>query len=136
MLVELGAVEQRLQVLLLGFQRADPGGDFVELALLAWFWVTPIVYPFEQVATRDTLWSKIWMANPVTPIVLIFQRALYAKLDNPPPRGGPNGTPLLPHWDWWGYAGYLGMSIAFGLIMLAVAIWFFGRSETNFAEEL
>jgi ABC-2 type transport system permease protein len=106
---------------------------FVELALLAWFWITPIVYPFQLVGTRDTVWSKIWMANPVTPIVLVFQRAIYAKLDN---TSVTPTQPLLPHWSWWGYAGYLGYSIVFGIIMLVLAVWVFGRSEANFAEEL
>jgi ABC-2 type transport system permease protein len=106
---------------------------FVELALLAWFWITPIVYPFQLVGTRDTVWSKIWMANPVTPIVLVFQRAIYAKLDN---TSVAPTQPLLPHWSWWGYAGYLGYSIVFGIIMLVLAVWVFGRSEANFAEEL
>src|SRR5690606_33164226 len=106
---------------------------FVELALLAWFWVTPIVYPFEMVASRDTLWSKIWMANPITPIVITFQRALYAKLEN---TSVSPAQPLLPHWDYWQYMAYLGMSLAFGLVMLVIAVYVFGRSETNFAEEL
>jgi ABC-2 type transport system permease protein len=109
---------------------------FLELALLAWFWVTPIVYPFQQVATRSGWFTKVWMANPVTPIVLIFQRSLYAKLDNLHPANNAKPIPLLPHWSYGGYVGYLGMSFAFGLIVLALAVWVFGRAETNFAEEL
>jgi ABC-type polysaccharide/polyol phosphate export permease len=106
---------------------------FLELALLAWFWVTPIVYQFELVANQKGWFSKLWMANPVTPIVLVFQRAIYAKLDNTstnPP------TPLLPHWPYWGYVAYLGMSFAFGILVLALAVRVFGRAEANFAEEL
>jgi ABC-2 type transport system permease protein len=102
---------------------------FLELALLAWFWVTPIVYPFQLVGARGGWFTKVWMANPITPIVLIFQRALYAKLDNGP-------TPLLPHWSYGEYAAYLGMSFAFGFLVLALAVYVFGRAETNFAEEL
>jgi ABC-2 type transport system permease protein len=106
---------------------------FLELALLAWFWVTPIVYAFQLVGHRGGWFSKVWMANPVTPIVLIFQRALYAKLDYQ----GPAGTEqVLPHWSYGEYVAYLGMSFAFGLIVLLIAVGVFGRSEANFAEEL
>jgi len=104
---------------------------FLELALLAWFWVTPIVYAFQLVATRGGWFTKVWMANPVTPIVIVFQRAIYAKLNN-----NITGKPILPNWSVGGYALYLGWSFAFGLIVLAIAIRVFGRSEANFAEEL
>ena len=113
---------------------------FLELALLAWFWMTPIVYPFMTVAhhtgkisTARQIVNKLWMLNPVTPVVLTFQRAIYAKMDNTsthPP------TPLLPHWSYWGYVGYLGYALAFGLLVLVLGVWVFGRSEANFAEEL
>jgi len=110
---------------------------FLELALLAWFWVTPIVYQFQLVGLRHG-WSKWpWFANPVTPIVLIFQRAIYARLDNVRTVGGIRTvTPLLPHWPYWAFLAYLGWSFAFGIITLAIAVRVFGRSEANFAEEL
>jgi ABC-2 type transport system permease protein len=112
---------------------------FLELALLAWFWVTPIVYGFMTIGRRGSLFSKIYMLNPVTPIVLIFQRALYAKLDNPkvvPTLADPKANQILPHWHLTGYLGYLGYSFVIGAIMLTIAIAVFGRSEANFAEEL
>jgi ABC-2 type transport system permease protein len=109
---------------------------FLELALLAWFWITPIVYQFQLVAQKPG-WSKWpWFANPVTPIVLIFQRAIYARLTNPHPKGGTVPIQLLPNWPYWGFVAYLGYSLAFALITLALAIRVFGRSEANFAEEL
>jgi ABC-2 type transport system permease protein len=104
---------------------------FLELALLAWFWVTPIVYAFQTVAAHHAGWFKgLWMANPVTPVVLTFQRAIYARLND----GG--GNPLLPHWSYGWYVAYLAMSFAFGFIVLAIAVRVFGRAEANFAEEL
>jgi len=107
---------------------------FLELALLAWFWVTPIVYAFQLVAVRPG-WAKWpWFANPVTPIVLIFQRAIYARLTNP---DAPVGhRELLPNWPYWGFVAYLGYSLVFALIVMTLAIRVFGRSEANFAEEL
>ncbi|MDQ1460403.1 MAG: type transport system permease protein [Actinomycetota bacterium] len=110
---------------------------FLELALLAWFWMTPIVYQFQTVA-RKPGWSKWpWFANPVTPIVLVFQRSIYARLDNVHTVNGVRTvTPLLPHWPYWGFVAYLGYSLAFAVITLTIAVRVFGRSEANFAEEL
>jgi ABC-2 type transport system permease protein len=107
---------------------------FLELALLAWFWVTPIVYYFEIVGRRTGWFTKVFMANPITPVVLVFQRAIYAKLVNP--QAPPGSQQLLPAWSVWGYLAYLGMSFGFGIIVLAIGIKVFGRSEVNFAEEL
>jgi len=107
---------------------------FLELALLAWFWVTPIVYQYQLVAQKPG-WSKWpWFANPVTPIVLIFQRAIYARLTNP--KAPVGHKELLPNWPYWGFVAYLGYSLVFALIILTIAIKVFGRSEANFAEEL
>jgi ABC-2 type transport system permease protein len=105
---------------------------FLELALLAWFWVTPIVYQFMTVWGRGGAFAKLWALNPVTPIVIMFQRALYAKTNT----GGPNPTQLLPEWSYWKYVGYLGYSFAVGAIVLLIAVRVFGKAEGNFAEEL
>ena len=110
---------------------------FLELALLAWFWVTPVVYAFELVPSRSASgdlspwFARLWEANPVTPIVITFQRAIYAKVNN-----NTAHTPILPHWGPAGYLLYLGWSFLFGAVTLAIAIRVFGRSEVNFAEEL
>jgi len=110
---------------------------FLELALLAWFWVTPIVYGFMTIDRRPGGWFKyVWLSNPVTPIVLIFQRAIYARLDNPKIPVGQPGHQILPHWGMGTYLAYLGYSFAVGLVIFAIAISVFGRSEANFAEEL
>jgi ABC-2 type transport system permease protein len=109
---------------------------FLELALLAWFWVTPIVYGYMTIGRRGGWFAKAYMLNPVTPIVLIFQRTIYARLDNPKVPVGSPGHEILPHWGMAGYLGYLGYSFVFGFIMLTIAISVFGRSEANFAEEL
>jgi ABC-2 type transport system permease protein len=54
----------------------------LEIALLAWFWLTPIVYPVtfvrDQLAEAGLLWMfKFYMANPMTAVVVAAQRAIY-----------------------------------------------------------
>jgi ABC-2 type transport system permease protein len=111
--------------------------------LLAWFWMTPIVYSFMTIGARGGWQVKLFMANPVTPVVLVFQRALYAKVYTEPSGGssGPlsnvaNATQLLPDWSWTEYLAYLGYTAALGIVLCAVGIAVFGRLEANFAEEL
>ena len=77
------------------------------------------------------VFAHIWLLNPVTPIVVIFQRAIYTPHNNK-----ATGAPLLPNWPYSTYVAYLGLSFALGLIFLVLAVWVFGRSEQNFAEEL
>ena len=102
----------------------------LELVLLAWFWGTPIVYQYRLVA--DRLGDKAWLyrLNPVTPIVLTFQRAIYNKAE-------PNGIRILPigvgpSWYIWQLAWVIVVSAVLFVVALAV----FGRLEGNFAEEL
>jgi ABC-2 type transport system permease protein len=106
---------------------------FLELALLAWFWMTPIVYPFMLIGGRHGWSTKVYMVNPIVPIVLVFQRAIYGVMNVPHSHPVQH---LLPNWSWTTYLAYLGYSFAFGLVVTALAIWVFGRSEANFAEEL
>lgn len=109
---------------------------FLELALLAWFWATPIVYPFMLVGKRHDWWVKLYLCNPVTGFVLTFQRALYARLDAPPSATSRYGNDLLPHWSMLGYGGYLLAVGVFSVALLMLALYVFGRLENNFAEEL
>jgi ABC-2 type transport system permease protein len=102
----------------------------LELALLAWFWGTPIVYPYQQVASRmgPSVW--IYRLNPITPIVLTFQRAIYVHTTW-------KGVAVLPagvNWKW--YMGQLLGVIVFSVVLLIAAMHVFGRLEGNFAEEL
>jgi ABC-2 type transport system permease protein len=99
---------------------------FVELALLAWFWITPIVYPFSQLTKAIGGRAAIALINPVTPIVLTFQRALY----------GEFGHVLDPHLSATWYLRNLLIVAAGALILAAFALRVFNRLEGNLAEEL
>jgi ABC-2 type transport system permease protein len=109
----------------------------LELALLAWFWATPIVYQYRLVADKAAahpILYHIYRLNPITPIVLTFQRAIYNRLA---PIGN-NGQPVKilppapPSWYLWQLCVVIVGSIIFGAIALVI----FGRLEGNFAEEL
>ena len=107
----------------------------LELVLLAWFWATPIVYQYRLVADRLQENTWLYRLNPITPIVLTFQRAIYNKVEPAGPGGAP--LPILPAdagllW----YLAHLGAVIAVFGALLLVALTVFGRLEGNFAEEL
>jgi len=64
------------------------------VALNVWFWATPIVYQYRLVYDRVSLPGShfkslfiLYRLNPVTPIVLTFQRALYG-VTSPKGRAG------------------------------------------------
>jgi len=100
---------------------------FVELALLAWFWITPeSSTPFSQLTKAIGGRAAIALINPVTPIVLTFQRALY----------GEFGHVMDPHLSATWYLRNLLIVAVGALILAAFALRVFNRLEGNLAEEL
>ncbi len=98
----------------------------LELVLLAWFWFTPIVYPYRQVADRlgDAAW--IMLLNPMVPVVLTFQRVIY----NPPP------GEILPDASLSWYLQNLAIGGVAAAVALLGALVLFGRLEDNLGEEI
>jgi ABC-2 type transport system permease protein len=110
-------------------------GHLLSLTLLVWFWATPIVY--QGALVQDKIqgflvlgvdaWT-LYLLNPMTVIVLAFQRALY---------GLPSDAgPVLPTMS-------LGQLTTLVLAVLAVSVLFlllawrvFFRRSGDFAEEL
>jgi ABC-type polysaccharide/polyol phosphate export permease len=111
---------------------------FVELALIAWFFMTPIVYPYEIVADKLGNHSWAYLLNPVTDIVLTFQRAIYGQVSGAKTTDGVTTvTRILPQGvDQWWYLWHLGLVIAGSAVLFVFALTVFGRAEGNFAEEL
>jgi ABC-2 type transport system permease protein len=104
----------------------------LEVILLAWFWLTPIVYPVTFV--RDQLAGSPWlfrlyMANPMAGVVTATQRAIYAH-----PVAG--GRQILPTGGYGFYLTWLGVAGAVALALLAAGWWTFRRLQADFAEEL
>ncbi len=110
-----------------------------EVLLMAWFWATPIVYSFGQISAQlsshpSLAWIKyLYLTNPVTPIAMTFQRAIYGKTQY---TYAGQVHHVLPNWGLPTYAGLLGvvLVVSIGLFLLALIV--FGRLEGNFAEEL
>ncbi len=101
---------------------------FLELALLAWFWMTPVIYVYPLITSHFEGSNFPALLNPVTPIVLTFQRAIYGGY------GGDTVVPLDPGVLW--YLRNLGVVIAIAAVLLVFALHVFRRLEGNLAEEL
>jgi len=107
----------------------------LEIGLTVWFWATPIVYQYRLVADKRPQYAWMYRLNPITPIVLTFQRAIYGKLEPPGADGNPIHILPVHVGQWWYLRQDLGV-IAVSLVLFAVALKVFGRLEGNFAEEL
>ena len=119
----------------------------VELGLLAWFWMTPIVYPFRLVADKLVAngWpSGIYLLNPMTPIVITFQRAIYNVVGGESQvaigtsgKPAPPGTPaILPEANQLWYLRNLVIVGIVASLLLLLALKIFRKVEGNFAEEI
>jgi ABC-2 type transport system permease protein len=106
---------------------------FLELALLAWFWMTPIVYQWDLQARQLSEGGRspmLTLLNPVTPIVLALQRSLYGITTM------PDGQRILPLESSLWYARNLVVVMLVGVVLLLLALRMFTRVEGDFAEEL
>jgi ABC-2 type transport system permease protein len=105
-------------------------GHLVELAMLAWFWGTPIVYPATLVtANLSETAAAVYMANPMVSIVMAFQRALYGPTSE-------EALSSLPAPGLWWYAGRLLWVGVASAVLLYLSWWVFHRLAGDFSEEL
>ncbi len=102
----------------------------LEVGLIAWFWLTPIVYPSSLAQGR--FWT-VFLLNPVTPIVLGFQRALYARVDFVEAGAA---SPILPDASVMWYMARLGYVALLAVAILGGGLWLFRRLDGRLAEEL
>jgi ABC-2 type transport system permease protein len=109
---------------------------FLAIALMVWFWGTPIIYSYQQVATRLSQYhlGNLLLLNPFTSVTLAFQRALYNKrVVNV---GKPTQTQLMPNHGYLWDLGIRGAVAAVSLVLLVLAARVFRRLEGDFAESL
>jgi ABC-2 type transport system permease protein len=109
----------------------------LEIALLAWFWLTPIVYRVALVQeqfSRVPWLFKVYMANPMTAVVVAMQRAIYRFPVAPTEDGGL--LRILPEDGYAFYLRWLGVAAVISLVLLAIGLWTFRRLQADFAEEL
>jgi len=83
----------------------------ITLVLLAWMYLTPIIYPETIVPEAYRPFINL---NPFTPLVRSYRRIM---LDGAAP-------------DWWGLAYFSG----FALIAFILGYWWFARTRKNFAD--
>jgi len=119
----------------------------VEVLLMAWFWAVPAVYAFPNVHNKlethrlfgipgtHLLW--LYFLNPVTPLVMTFQRFFYAVQAPHSTIGAHAVVEVLPtaYSPMW-YVGADLAVVGVSIVMFLIAMVVFGRLEGNFAEEL
>jgi ABC-2 type transport system permease protein len=104
----------------------------LELLVLGWFWMTPILYQYERAVPfleRHGLPGEILLLNPFTSVVITFQRAIYGKSE-------VEGIALLPDEGPLWYLGALLATGAVATIILAISLKVFDRADANLAEAL
>ena len=97
----------------------------VEVGLLVGMWASPIVYSWSMVTalTAGRTWlEELYLANPVTLVVMGFQRTMWA---------AGAGHPTAPH-----LGVRLFVALLAGLVLLGIAQRAFSMMQRNFAQEL
>jgi len=106
-----------------------------EMAMIAGFWLTPIVYPLTLV--RETFGGlfRLYMLNPMVPVVAAIQRAIYVH-PNPVDPGTGQPQAVLVDGGYAFYLKWLGVSGLTAVVLLAVGLLVFRKLDGTFAEEL
>ena len=108
----------------------------LELVLLAWMWMTPMVYVWRLPARKlqeHGIHSSLILLNPMVSIVVTLQRALYGQ--HLVPTDGGNAPALPVNGQLW-YLRNLGILGAISVVLFVLVMRLFNRLEGNFAEEL
>ncbi len=111
----------------------------MDVVLQLWFWLTPVVYSYEHSIAaplhRHGI-SVLYFLNPVTLIVLTFQRFFYVSTTVRSTIAPHPILQILPTWPMSTYF-YLNVGlVGIMLVLFLVAESIFGRLEGNFESEL
>ncbi|MBU7008168.1 ABC-2 type transport system permease protein [Peptococcaceae bacterium DYL19] len=81
--------------------------------LMAWFYLTPIIYPLKMIPEKYLMLINL---NPVAPVMIAYQDILYYG--------------VFPKWT------HLGYDLLFSVILLFTGLVVYARLKRNFAEEI
>lgn len=107
---------------------------FTEVATMAWFWLCPIVYPIGVVMGKLGGAFKLYLANPMTNIVELYQFIIYNPRHYAPLSyiKGPKQQPAVVYLSFWGIFGTIVLSV----FLLVFGYYYFTRKERGFAEQI
>jgi ABC-2 type transport system permease protein len=107
----------------------------LEVVLLAWFWLNPVIYGMYLVRSRLVPNGLYWayFLNPLAGVIAAFQRAIYASTDVTVPGGR---VQLLAYRGYGGYLLQLGVGAAVSVAVFAIGLTVFRRMRGDFAEDL
>ncbi len=103
----------------------------VEILIMILFWASPIVYAWRMVDEKvDGLLQWLYLGNPMTQVVMGFQKAFWVDGDTWEIKDEPAA----------GYPDSLGTMLGITLLVSLAALWVaqrvFARLQANFAQEL
>ncbi len=110
----------------------------LELILLAWFWITPVVYYRRVMPTEGFVGiiASFIRANPMSAIILPFQRVIYNNITVISTVDNKSIIQILPDESALWYLRNLGITLGVSLVLFYFAMRFFDSAQGNFAEEL
>lgn len=95
---------------------------FTEILLLAWFWMTPVIYPMSFIANTFPPWAQtLYKLNPMVHLTMMWQYITYNS-----PLNGPDAAYLTRN-------GVIYTTL-FALLLLLAGYYLFCRLEGRFAE--
>lgn len=105
---------------------------FLEVATMAWFWLTPIVYLIGMVRNMAGGWFGLYLLNPMANIVELWQYIIYNPYYYAPKTYvGPNAAPVVIV-NFWGVLYTAILSV----MLLGFGYYYFYKKERLFAEQI
>ena len=107
-------------------------GSISEIALTAWFYLTPVIYPLQDarhalksLSGESDLLYYLYLCNPMTPVIAGYRRVLFGQVLRNAPEVSDK-TLLLG----------LAVSTLWAIALLALGTYLFNRLSKRFADEL
>jgi ABC-2 type transport system permease protein len=111
----------------------------MEVLLQLWFWLTPVVYSYEnsiETHVHPHALAALYFLNPVTLIVLTFQRVFYVSTVVHSTVTPATILHILPSWSFSTYLYLNILLLVVTIVLFLVAELIFSRLEGNFESEL